>query len=325
MDRRRFLLTSLAGAFAAPFSVNAQQAGVMYRIGFLPFAACSVPEAFRSALNGMGYVEGRNVVIECRAAAGSNEGLSDAATELMRLKIDVLVAHGTPAARAAQRATATTPVVFITAGDPVGNGLVTSLARPGKNVTGMTAMDPIQVIKGVEFLKQSAPRITRVAVLLDLSNPNHGLQMNEQDAAAQAIGLELRRVDIRRPADLDAAFTAMVRERAQAVFLFPLRIDPPDTDRIVQFAAKNRLPSLGLVDQQYIAAGLLLYYTFNRAEQFDRAAALVDRVLKGANPAEIPVEQPTKFDLVINLKTAKALGLTLPPSLLARADRVIDP
>jgi len=324
MDRRRFLLTSLAGAFVGPLAVNAQQARGMYRIGFLPFSSCSVPESFRSALNGLGYVEGRNVVIECRAAAGSNEGLSDAATELMRLKIDVLVAQGTPAARAAQRATATTLVVFVTAGDPVGNGLVTSLARPGKNVTGMAAMEPLQIMKGVEFLKQSAPKTTRVAVLLDLSNPNHGLQMNEQDAAARAIGLELRRIDIRRPSDLDAAFTAIVRERAQAVFLFPLRIGPPDTDRIVEFAAKNRLPTLGLVDQLYIAAGLLLYYTFNRAEQFDRAATLVDRILKGANPAELPVEQPTKFDLVINLKTAKALGLTIPPSLLARADQVIE-
>jgi len=148
--------------------------------------------------------------------------------------------------------------------------------------------------------------------------------MNEQDAAAHALGVELRRIDVRRPSDLDAAFTAVVRERAQAVFLFPLRIGPPDTDRIVEFTAKNRLPTLGLVDQQYRAPGFLLYYTFNRAEQFDRAAILVDRILKGANPAGIPVEQPTKFDLVINLKTAKALGLTIPPSLLARADQVIE-
>jgi putative ABC transport system substrate-binding protein len=255
MERRRFLLTSLAGALAAPLTADGQQAGKMYRIGFLPFSGCSVPEAFRSALNRRGYVEGRNVVIECRAAAGSNEGLSDAATELTRPKLDVLVAQGTPAARAAQRATATTPVVFITAGDPVANGIVTSLARPGKNVTGMRRWIRFRSSRA-EFLKQSAPKIARVAVLLDLSNQNQGLQMNEQDAAARALGLELQRIDIRRPAD--------------------------------------------------------------------RAATLVDRILKGANPAEIPVEQPTKFDLVINLKTAKALGLTIPPSLLARdsGDRV---
>jgi ABC transporter substrate binding protein len=209
-------------------------------------------------------------VIECRAAAGPNEGLSDAATELMRLKIDVLVAQGTPAAQAAQRATATTPVVFVTAGDPVGNGLVTSLARPGKNVTGMAAMDPIQTIKGVEFLKESAPSITRVAVLLDFSNPNHGLRMKEQDAAARVVGLELRRIDVRQSSDLDAAFTAMVRERAQAVFLFPLWIGRSDTDRIVEFTVKNRLPTLGLVDLQYRAAGVLVYYTFNRSEQYQR-------------------------------------------------------
>jgi putative tryptophan/tyrosine transport system substrate-binding protein len=308
MNRRRFLLTSLAGAVAVPLAAKAQHAGGRYRIGFLPFSTCSVPEAFRSALNSLGYVEGRNVVIECRPAAGPNEGLSDAATELMRLKIDVLVAQGTPAARAAQRATAVTPIVFVTAGDPVGNGLVTSLARPGKNVTGTAAMDPIQTIKGVEFLKEGASSITRVAVLLDLSNPNHGLQMKEQDAAAHAMGLELRRIDLRRPSDLDAAFTAMIRERTQAVFLFPLRIGRPDTDRIVEFTIKNRLPTLGLVDLQYREAGVLLYYTFNRAEQYARAASFVDRILKGANPAEIPVEQPTKFELVINLKTAKTFS-----------------
>ena len=208
---RRIGLVPALVLVLASLDTEAQQAGGIYRIGFLPFSTCPVPEEFRSTLNSLGYVEGRNVVIECRAAAGPNEGLPDAATELMRLKIDVLVAQGTPATRAAQRATATTPVIFVTAGDPVGNGLVTSLARPGKNVTGMAAMDPIQTIKGVEFLKESAPSITRVAVLLDFSNPNHGLQMKEQDAAARAVGLELRRIDVRQSSDLDAAFTAMAR------------------------------------------------------------------------------------------------------------------
>jgi len=171
MERRTFLATLASGLLAAPLAAAAQHAEKVYRIGLLPFSTCSETESFRSAFRSLGYVEGRNVVIECRAAAGPNEGLSDAATELMRLKVDVLVAQGTPAAQAAQRATATTPVVFITAGDPVGNGLVESLARPGKNVTGVAAMDPIQIMKGLEFLKASTPGLTRVAILLDLSNP----------------------------------------------------------------------------------------------------------------------------------------------------------
>jgi putative ABC transport system substrate-binding protein len=311
-----------------PFAAGAQPAGKVYRIGFLPFSTCPAPpyenDAFRSALRNLGYVDGRNVVIECRAAAGLNERLPDAAAELVRLKIDVLVAQGTPAALAALRATATTPVVFVSAGDPVGNGLVASLARPGKNVTGMSAISPVQVMKGVELLKESAPRVTRVAILLDLSNPNQAMQIGEQDAAANAIGVELRRVDVRSSSDLDAAFTTIVRERAQAVYLFPLRIGRPEADRIVEFTVKNRLPTLGLVDVQYKAVGVLVYYSFSRLEQYDRAASFVDRILKGANPADLPVEQPTKFELVINLKTAKAIGLTIPPSLLLRADQVIE-
>ena len=274
MDRRRFLLTSLAGALAAPIDAGAQQAGKVYRIGFLPFSACPAPpydSDLRSALRILGYVEGRNVVIECRAAAGPGDQLSDAATELVRLKLDVLVAQGTPAALAAQRATATIPVVFVTVGEPVSSGLVSTLAHPGKNVTGMAAIGAHQVMKGVEYLKESTPRLTRVAILLDLSNPNHAMRMDEQDAAAKAMGVELRRVDVRSPSDLDAAFTTIVRERSQAVYLFPLRIGPPDAGRIVEFTVKNRLPTLGLVDPPY-----------------------------------------------------KALGLTIPPSALARADQVIE-
>jgi putative ABC transport system substrate-binding protein len=328
VDRRRFLLTSLAGALAAPLAAGAQQAGKVHRIGFLPFAMCPAPpydNDLRSALRALGYVEGRNVVIECRAAAlQGDDRFSDAAAELVRLKLDVLVAQGTPAALAAQRATATIPVVFVTVGEPVGSGLVSTLARPGKNVTGMAAIGAHQVMKGVEYLKESTPHLTRVAILLDLSNPNHAMRMDEQDAAAKAMGLELRRVDVRTPSDLDAAFATIARERAQAVYLFPLRIGPPDADRIVEFTVKNRLPTLGLVDPPYRAAGVLLFYSFSRTEQYDRAATFVDRILKGAKPGDLPVEQPTKFELVINLKTAKALGLTIPPSLLARADQVIE-
>ena len=252
------------------------------------------------------------------------ERLPDLAAELVQLKIDVLVADSTPSALAAQRATATTPVVFSSVGDPVGSGLVGSLARPGNNVTGMSALHPGQIMKGVGILKESAPRVTRVAILLDLSNPNHAMQTVEQDAAANAMGLELRRFDVQSSADLDAVFTAIVRERAQALFLRPLRIGRPEADRILKFTVKNRLPTLGLVSPAYKAAGVLLFFTFSPAEQYDRAAIFVDRILKGANPANLPVEQPTKFELVINLKTAKALGLTIPPSLRARADQIIE-
>jgi len=326
MERRAFISAVTGGLLAAPLAAGAQSAGKMFVIGYLPFSTCSVPEndSFRSALRSLGYIDGSNVIIECRAAAGLNERLPDAAAELARSRIDVLVAIGTPAALAAQRATTTIPIVFVSAGDPVGNGLVGSLAHPGKNVTGVTAMGALQLMKGVEFLKESAPHVSRVAFLLDLSNPNHVTQMVEQDAAASTLGLTLRRVDVQSASDLDNAFTTIVRERAQAVYVFPLRIDRPGVDRIVEFAAKHRLPTLGLVDGQYKAVGFLVYYSFSRVEQYDRAAHIVDRILKGANPAHLPVEQPTKFELVINLKTAKALGLTIPPSLLQRADQVIE-
>jgi putative tryptophan/tyrosine transport system substrate-binding protein len=316
------------GLLAAPLSVEAQQAGKVYRIGLLPYSTCPAPpyanDPFRSALRNLGYVEGRNVVIECRAPPGQTERLPDLAAELVQLKIDVLLAESTPSALAAQRATATTPVVFVEVGDPVGSGLVRSLARPGENVTGMSALDPGQIMKGVGILKESASRLTRVAILLDLSNPIHAMHTSEHDAAANAMGLELRRFDVRSSSDLDAALTGIVRERAQAVYLRPLRIGRPEADRIVEFTVKNRLPTLGLVSPLYKAAGVLLFFTFSPAEQYDRAAIFVDRILKGANPANLPVEQPTKFELVINMKTAKALGLTIPPSLLLRADQVIE-
>jgi putative tryptophan/tyrosine transport system substrate-binding protein len=326
MDRRRFLLTSLAGALAAPLAAKGQQGGKVYRVGLLPFSAtCPSPsDLFPSALRKLGYVEGRNLTIECRAAAGRNEQLRDAAVELVQRGIDVLVAVGTPGAQAAQRASAAIPVVFVTAGDPVGDGLVASFARPGKNVTGVAALSSAQTMKGFEFLKQCAPHITRVAVLVDLSNPAQARLIDEQDVAARAMGLELQRVDVRSSSHLDTAFSALLRDRAQAVFLLPLRISRPDADRIVEFTIKNRLPTLGLVNWLYRPAGFLFFYTFSATEQYDRAAYFVDRILKGANPADLPVEQPTKFELVINLKTAKALGLTIPPSLLARADQVIE-
>jgi putative ABC transport system substrate-binding protein len=328
MDRRAFIGTLTGALLAAPLAAGGQQAGRVYRIGYLPFSTCPVPpyesDPVRSALRSLGYVEDRNVIIECRAAAGLNERLPDVAVELARSRLDVLIAIGTPAALAAQRATTTTPIVFVTAGDPVGSGLVGSLAHPGKNVTGVAAMGPLQLMKGVEFLKESAPRVSQVAFLLDLSNPNHVTQMGEQDAAASTLGLTLRRVDVRSASDLDNAFTTIVRERLQAVYVFPLRVNRAEVDRIVEFAAKHRLPTLGLVDAQYKAVGFLVYYSFSRVEQYDRAAHYVDRILKGAKPADLPVEQPSKFDLIINLKTAKALGLTIPPSLLQRADQVIE-
>ena len=325
MDRRTFLNALSGSLLAAPLAAEAQPAGKVWRIGLLPFATCPVPphdDHFRSALRSLGYVEGRNLVFECRATTGQR--FPDVAATLLQLKIDVLVAQGTPAALAAQRATATTPIVFVTVGDPVGSGLVGSLGRPGKNVTGIAAMGSLQLMKGVEFLKEIAPRITRVAILLDFSNPNHVMQTVEQDAAANAMGVELRRVDVRGSSDLDTAFTAIVRERAQAVYLFPLRIGRSEVDRIAEFTVKNRLPTLGLVDPPYMAAGVLVFYSFSRTEQYDRAARFVDRILKGDNPADLPVEQPTKFDLVINLKTARAIGVTIPPSLLQRADQVIE-
>jgi ABC-type uncharacterized transport system substrate-binding protein len=327
MDRRRFLLSSLAGALAVPVATGAQPAGRLRRIGFLSSTGCPIlPEnmgPFRQGLLEFGYVEGQNIIIECRGARGATDHLSVFAAELVLLNVDVLVAVGTASAQAAKHATKTIPIVMVSVGDPVGSGLVTDLARPGGNVTGLSALAPGMVPNALEFLKEAAPSVSRVAIWIDLTNPGQTLADQHVDAAAKSLGVTVERIDVRTAANLDAAFAAALSQRAEALFVHPLPIALRDVQRIAQFAIRNRLPTMALFPQ-FVREGMLMSYGPNFAEGYRRAGAFIDTILKGTNPGDLAVEQPTKFDLAINLKTAKALGLTIAPSLLLRAAQVIE-
>ncbi len=311
----------------APLAAETQQqAGKVYRIGFLRYVGCAEPAHFtelRQGLRELGYAEGHNLVIECRAAPGNAERMPDLAAELVRLNVDVLVAEGTPAALAAKQATRTIPIVMVYIGDPVASGLVNSLGRPGGNVTGSTMLAPEIVRKTLQLLKEAAPVISRVTVLMDPTNPGQTLPDQQMAAAAEVLGVRPQRADIVTSADLDKAFAAVLRQRAQALLVYPLPLAPVEFQRITEFAIKNRLPT-ATWHPAYGRAGLMMFYGTKVAEQFRHAGVHIDKILKGTKPADLPVEQPTKFELVINLKTAKALGLTIPQSILIRADQVIQ-
>jgi putative ABC transport system substrate-binding protein len=332
MDRRRFLLTSLAGVFAAPLAAEAQQAGKIARIGYLAIDLAANPrfrESFRQGLRDLGYVEGRNAVIEYRDAEGKFDWLPALAAELVALKVDVLfAAAGTPGALAAKQATRTLPIVFTAVADPVGSGLVTSLARPGGNATGLSILSvtPDSVGKGLELLTQAVPGLTRAAVLWQPGQlgerPDRDL-LKAAEAAGQALGVRLQFVEAQRPADVEKAFSEMTRARAGALTVWGSVLFINERGRLVAAAAKHRLPAV-YTSRDFVDAGGLMAHGANIPDQFRRAATYVDRILKGATPGDLPVEQPREFELVINLKTAKAFGLTIPPSLLARADQVIE-
>ena len=323
MNRRTYLCWLTLGTLALPLAGSAQQASKVYRIGFLSYAGCPIrPEymgPFRQGLGELGYVEGQNIIIECRGAIGAADRLPGFAAELVRLKVDVLVAASTASALAAKEATKTIPIVMVYVGDPVGSGLVTSLARPGGNVTGLSLLTPDIVAKALEILKEAVPSVSRVAVWTNPTMPGQ----KQMDAAAKILGVNVERVDVRTAANLDAAFAAALRQRADALFVYPLPIALRDIQRIAQFGIKNRRPTITML-RQYVEDGVLMSYGPNQAEQFRRVGTYIHKILKGAKPADLPVEQPTKFEFVINLKTAKALGLTIPPSLLGRADEVIQ-
>jgi putative ABC transport system substrate-binding protein len=329
MERRRFIEVIAGGLLVAPLSAEAQQAAKIARIGFLVLnmaAAAHPPEAFRQGLRDLGYVEGRNVVIEYRDAEGKPERLPALAAELVALKVDVILAAGETHALAAKQATKTIPIVFAVAADPVASGLVTSLARPGGNVTGLSVLAPELVGKCLEQLKQAVPGVSRVAVLWQPGG--HGERTDkdmrkEAEVAARALGVRLQLVEARGPADLDRAFSDMTKARAGALTVLPSAMLFTERRRLADLAARNRLPAV-YPAREYVDAGGLMAYGANVADLFRRAATYVDKILKGAKPPDLPVEQPTKFELVINLKTAKALGLTIPQSLLQRADEVIQ-
>ena len=327
MNRRGFLSTVSVSLLAAPLAVEAQQAAKVARIGWLSLNVAPNPhlrEALLQGLRDLGYVEGRNVVIELRDAGGNSGRLPALAAELVALKVDVILAGATPQALAAKQATRTVPIVFLGATDPVTDGLVTSLARPGGNVTGLSTTATPEIIgKRLELLTQAVPGLSQVAVLLQPGERTNQDMLKAAEVAARALRVRLQVVEARGPADFDRAFSDMTRARAGALVAFGGPMFFNERRPLVDLAAKNRLPVV-YSQREFVDAGGLLAYGVNIADMYRRAATYVDKILKGAKPADLPVEQPTKFELIINLKTAKALGLTIPRSLLLRADQVIE-
>ncbi len=280
-------------------------------------------DGFRRGLRDLGYVEGQNIHLELRSAEATSAKLPDLAAELVRLKMDVIVTSGTPAALAAKRATTAIPIVMAVAGDPVGTQLVASLARPGANITGLSLMAPELGGKRLQLLKEVVPGVSRVAVLWNAANPYAVLVWRETEAAARTLGVRLQSLAVRGPDDFEGAFRAATSGRAGALITVEDGLTLSYRTRIVDFAAKSRLPAMyGF--REFVDAGGLMSYAADLFDLFRRAATYVDKILKGTKPADLPVEQPTRFELVINLKTAKALGLTIPPSILIRADQVIQ-
>ena len=312
--------------FALSFSAQAQQPENIPRIGYLEAVSPSISavrtEAFRQGLRELGYVEGKNIVTEYRYAEGKRDRLPALAAELVRLKVDVIVTAGASATRAAKKATSTIPIVMAQDSDPVGKGVVASLARPGGNITGLSTLAPEISGKQLELLKEIIPKLSRVAVLGTSTRPGNAQTLREVELAAGAFKVEVRYLDVLDPKKIETAFGAARKERADAVLVLAGRILISHRTQVVELAVKSRLPAI-YPFPVYVEAGGLMSYGVRRSDLFRRAATYVDKILKGANPAELPVEQPTKFELVINLKTAKALGITIPPTLLLQATKVI--
>jgi putative ABC transport system substrate-binding protein len=328
MERRAFLGVIAGGILAAPIAGDAQEAGKIPRVGFLgprtradarPFS-----DAFLRGLRDLGWVDGKNIAIEYRFAEGRLDRLPDLAAELVRLKVDVILAGSTPPAMAAKNATRTIPIVMAVSADPVGIGLVASLARPGGNITGLSFdVDLTVITKELELLKEAVPRVRRVAVLSNPANQGNARAIRNVKVTAQSLGVQLQFLEARGPEEFEGAFAAIAREGAGALLVVPDSVLGLHRVRLLDFAARRRLPAMyGL--REYTEAGGLMSYAVDVRDSFRRAATYVDKILKGAKPGDLPIEQPTQFELVINLKTAKALGLTIPPSLLQRADQVIE-
>ena len=329
MERRTFLGVVAGGLLAAPLAAEAQQAGKLYRIGLLGGSPPNSPggrrawEGFFQGLRELGYVEGQNIVVEGRWYGERTDRLPALAGELARLKVDVIVAGAAPAPEAARRATSTIPIVMANHNDPVGSGLVASLARPGRNVTGMSTLSPELIGKRLQLFREAIPGISRVAVLSNPAVPSQALELKEAKVAAGLLKVQLQLLEARAPADFAGAFSAMTKERADGVIIITSAMFYAERTRIAKLAAESRVPAIYAV-REFAEAGGLMTYGPDVHESFRRAAGYVDKILKGAKPGDLPIEQPTKLELVINLETAKALGLTMPPSLLARADQVIE-
>ena len=324
---RAAVVAALALAlFAAPFAAEAQQTKKVPRVGVLggqsPELAPSIL-ALRQGLSELGYVEGQNIAIEWRWAQGKIERYPDLAAELVKLKVDIIVAATAPGAQAAQRATRTIPIVMGFVSDPVGLGLVANLARPGGNITGLAVPTAEIVGKRLQLLREVAPTGARIAVLIDPNHRDNSADLRGTEAAARALGVQLQVWEARSGGELDRAFTAIARERAAGIIILSSTAFVAYRAHIAQLAAKHRLPTSAST-RAFTEAGCLMSYGASQPDLARRAAYFVDKILKGAKPADLPVEQPTKFELVINMKTAKALGLTIPPSLLGRADQIIE-
>jgi putative ABC transport system substrate-binding protein len=329
MDRRRFLLTSLAGALAAPLAAGAQQAGKIPRVGVLrpgnpPPGDFGHRGAFEGGLRDLGWMPGTNLLIEYRYAEGKPERLSELAAELVRLPVDVIVASSPMGVRAAQQATRTIPIVMSTLPDPVGEGFVASLARPGGNTTGLTLDSEDLASKQLELLKEALPKLSRVGVLRNPKSPGYDVAKKQIETAARRLKIEVKDFLVSRPADLAPTFAAMNQAGVGAILVRrDVLVVEPNRAEVVALAAQRRLPAMYNF-RQFPDSGGLMSYGANVNDIQRRSAGFVDKILKGGKPGDLPIQQPTTFELVINLKTAKALGLTIPPTLLARADQVIE-
>lgn len=327
MTPRRTFLTTLAGALVAvPLAAAAQQPRKVYRIGFLWDTPAIWPhalEAFRSGLRDLGWIEGQNILIEYRWAEGRFDRLPALVEELVRLKVDLIVAPTSIYTGAAKRATSKIPIVFASHADPINSGHVTSLARPGGNATGLTILMSETMAKSLELLKEVLPGLGRVAVIWDPATPSHKPALKAVEDVGPPLGLRVQALGVRDTSEFDGAFSAVVRERAGAVLVLSTPLFMGGARRLAELALVHKLPTM-FGPREHVEVGGLLSYSPDRADLYRRAASYVDKILKGANPAELPVQQATKFELVVNLKTARALGLTVPQRVLIRADQILE-
>ena len=321
MKKKIAVLTRCAMLFILCVAAEAQQPTKIPWIGYLAGSGSGPSPVFMQGLRALGYVEGKNIAFVFRTTEGKNERYSDLAVELVRLNVDIIVAGGNTGVRAAKKATSSIPIVMTSIGDPVGLGLVASLARPGGNITGLSQMSPDLTGKRVELLKEILPKMKRVAFIWDPENPGMRLRFEEAQVATRGLGIALQSIEVRNPNEMTAGFAAATKEHAEALMV-PVSMSRYEK-QIADFAKKERLPWTCDTAESAEQAGCLMAYGPSYSDLHRRAATYVDKILKGAKPAELPVEQPTKFEFIINLKAAKQIGLTIPPNVLARADRVI--
>jgi putative tryptophan/tyrosine transport system substrate-binding protein len=327
LRRRQFLTLLGGGAVALPLAARAQPMAKVWRVGMLETTAATLNaanlDAFRQALRQLGYVEGQNLIVEYRSGDGHIDRFPQLAAELVHLNVDIIITRGTPAALAAKKATTTIPIVMAAIGEPVETGMVASLARPGGNVTGLSAFVTELTAKRVEIMRELIPQLSRMALIDNMANRSVPAQWDEMKRAAVAFGIQPQLYDVRKAEDMERAFSSAIAQRVNALSVGNDSVLIANRIQVVQLAARHRLPAI-YATRDFVDAGGLLSYAAHYPDLYRRAAAYVDKIFKGAKPADLPVEQPTKFEIVVNLKAASALGLEVPPTLLARADEVIE-